>query len=92
MPRLGSIVVFFAQVTIVNAGTGASISTALPSEISTVSTDRQKQWQYFAYGMTIVSFIFLVLILWMRKTVAIAIEVIREASCKGIDLWGFGLR
>ena len=40
----------------------------------------KKRWQYFAYGMTGFTGIMLVLILWSRKSIKIAIAIIKEAS------------
>ena len=63
-----------------NSATGSSVNVVLPSEVTTVSSNLQKQWSYFAYAMTAVTFLFVVLILWVRKTVAIAIQIVKEAS------------
>ena len=59
---------------------GVNVTVSLPSQVTESSTDMKRQWSYFAYAMTAFSVILLFIILWMRKSINIAIGVIKEAS------------
>ena len=63
-----------------NVDSGTELSTQLPSQVSKSDDAVKRRWEYFAYGMTAFCVILLALILWARKTIKIAIGIIKEAS------------
>lgn len=71
---------FDSAVTSFNNAAGTSVSVSLPSKISSTSNDMKKQWAYFAYAMTAFTSILFFVVLWVRKSIAIAVGVVEEAS------------
>lgn len=65
-----------------SAAISVNVTVSLPSQATQASTNLKKQWSYFAYAMTAFTVILFVVVLWMRKSIQIAIGIIKEASCQ----------
>jgi hypothetical protein len=63
-----------------NSVAGTSVTVTLPAKATTASTDMKMQWSYFAYAMTAFTVILFFIVLWVRKSIAIAIGIMEEAS------------
>ena len=71
--------VLFQENTLGNA-INVNVSYTLPSQVTESSANLKKQWAYFAYAMTAFTTILFFVVLWMRKSILIAIAIIKEAS------------
>jgi hypothetical protein len=68
------------QVSSFNDHAGTSTSVTVPDKLASGSSKEKRRWEYFAYFMTAFSIILLVVIVFMRRRIRIAVAIVKEAS------------
>jgi len=63
-----------------NDAAGTSVEVETPEELNTADNNIKDRWKYFAYFMTGVSVIIVLLIIYLRKKINRAIAMIKEAA------------
>ena len=58
----------------------AIIQTTAPNQVLSSAVLNQQVVQYVAYGFVAISLFLFVLLLWMRKRISLAIQIIQEAA------------